>query len=167
MKGPRNQRAGVEKVVRDAGLGRPAPKQLSVRDWFTEGSAELVARRVEVWTLLEWYHHRYVLPNLGIRGVLRRLYLWLRGHKVDGHPIELIAFTSPWQEYRVKAAIRAAMAELERCPIAFLPQGEEEPARCELPTGHEGYHRSGRFEWTDDETSAELHPGPDVPRIEA
>lgn len=150
MKGPKNRRAGVEKAVHDAGLGRAAPKQLNVRDYFTEPRAEEVVRKIEAWTLLQWYHHRYVLPNLGLRGFFRRLWARIYSHKVDGHRIELIALTSPWDEIRVKRAIHAALEELERCPMAFIESGSDESRRCELDRDHEGNHKAGSFEWSDD-----------------
>lgn len=152
-KGPKNAAGAAKRAleeIKKSGMNRPI-RHVGVRDWFTEPDAELVTRRVEVWTLLKWYHERYVLPNLGLRGFFRRLWVRLTGKKLDGHPIELISLTNPWEEIIVKNAIRAAMEELKRCPMAFLVEGEEEPLRCELERDHEGNHRAGSFEWSDED----------------
>lgn len=134
----------------------PVAKTIGVRDWFVGESAETIARKVEVWTLLQWYHERYVLPNLGLRGFFRRLYVRLFGKRLKSPGgktinVELLALISPWQEYRVKAALRAALAELDRCPIGFLEEGNNEPIACELPRGHDGNHVAGSFSWADEQ----------------
>lgn len=84
-----------------------------IRQWFTKPDCELVARREDVWGILQWYHHTVIQPNVGLRGFLRRLWLRLTGQRWE--------LLSPWEKlYHVRmqkeaeeALARAAAAEEE------------------------------------------------------
>lgn len=99
--------------------GRPEPEQLRLTDWYAMPGADLVTRRRQVFGLLGWYHHRVVLPNLGLRGMLRRGWARVFGlrMKLGGktYPLGYINLVSPWMSIDIKAEHReeilAAMGE--------------------------------------------------------
>lgn len=53
---------------------RKPGEALRVSDWHTLPEADLVVRRRQVWGLLEWYHRTQVVPQLGLKGMLRRFW---------------------------------------------------------------------------------------------
>jgi hypothetical protein len=105
-------------------VNAPAQPQLRVRDWYEGEAGDLIARRREVWLLLRWYHHRYVLPNLGVRGFIRRVWVRFFGKKLHGHNVELAALESPWKDYELRAMIRAALEQIEAEKAASNPGAE-------------------------------------------
>lgn len=94
------------KQVGESPIGKSPRRELgelTPRDWFVlDRGADQVARRMEVWSLLGWYHHNHVRPYLGFVGMLR--WLWRRLTQ----PEKLL---SPWELLEKKLqAIEAGLA---------------------------------------------------------
>lgn len=85
--GPRNSKA---QAIRLEQARQRADAQMNIREWFVLPDADSVARRHEVWSLLEWYHRTCIVPSRGVRGVIRRLWLRLRGRRWE--------LLSPWEQ---------------------------------------------------------------------
>lgn len=86
--------------------GEKAARKLNLRNWYVQDEGcEQVARRVEVWSLLGWYHEQVVQPQLGFRGLLRRLWRILTGQRWK--------LMGPWETMRAQRAVLAMAAEQE------------------------------------------------------
>lgn len=84
--------------------------QTPVRDWYTLPEAEHIARRREVWGLLRWYHHTWVVPNRGVRGVLRRIWWRLTGQRRK--------LLSPWEQLDLAIAAQLAATQAAQATVA-------------------------------------------------
>jgi hypothetical protein len=84
---------------------------LKVGDWFKVPDCDQVARRHQVWGLLDWYHHNVVVPNQGIPGVFRRLYWRIRGRFDPAYRMKLY---SPWEQLQIRMAVQLELAQEEQ-----------------------------------------------------
>lgn len=97
MSGPKNEHARK----------REAPEQLKLSEWYGMPGADLVTRRRQVFGLLGWYHHRVLLPNLGVKGAVVRCYLRIFGTRIRlggvMHNMGYINRVSPWMSIQLRA----------------------------------------------------------------
>lgn len=117
-KGPSN--ALIAKRRRELLEQHHLPPIETIGEWRRPPDARELARRYQVWELLEWYHHEVLLPTLGIRAWFRRLWNHIRGRKIKN--------LSPWAQLRIRAEAEAhmrALQELKSMTEAELARAEE------------------------------------------
>lgn len=98
------------------------PEVMRPSDWFVRPRSGMVARREDVWALLGWYHAKYVIPNQGLLGFLRRSW-----YRITGQRRELLKLTDPWAELRAVIETRRAARSLAHDLNRGDGSGSEEP----------------------------------------
>lgn len=92
-------------------------KALTPRDWYGSEGHGRIATRGEVWALMGWHYHRFVEPQLGLAGFLRRLWWRLTRQRMK--------LLSPWQQLAIRAQ---ALAEAETARQAVIDAtADDEP----------------------------------------
>lgn len=96
--------------------GEKGTRAIPLEDWAFGPESELATRRHQVFALLGWYHKNYVLPNRGLKGMLRRVWLRIRGQERR--------ILSPWEAIELhnraeqeRAAVTAAEPQVAQVEI--------------------------------------------------
>jgi hypothetical protein len=98
-----------------------------VRDWYTAPRARDFATRSEVWGLLRWYHHTWVVPHRGLRGFLRRIWARLTGNRGF--------LMSPWEQLELRLALLAHQQAAQERVRANGDGRDEDAPRIEVVPG--------------------------------
>jgi len=80
-------------------------KPVPVAHFYKMPECNELMRRTHAWGLLAWYHRTWIVPNRGIRGVLRRM--WWR---VTGNREKLL---SPWEQIALRSMAIMSQRALE------------------------------------------------------